>query len=180
MRLLLPAALILLGVAPPRQATADTFTLSVAARNSGGVISAYTPVYYGPVIPGAWVYVSLTDSGGVCLIDGTRYGQGFIAHGEPGRNLSGDTGATGIGPLGAFVQLSGCWSYDGTTATLTLTTGTGCPSGAADINGDGWIGVGDIFDFLSAYFAGSALADCDGDGSVSTQDIYEFLTAYLS
>jgi len=40
--------------------------------------------------------------------------------------------------------------------------------------------VQDIFDFLTAYFAGNASADFNGVGGVSVQDIFDFITAYFS
>jgi len=39
--------------------------------------------------------------------------------------------------------------------------------------------VQDIFDFLTAYFASSALADVNGSGAVTLQDIFDFLAFYF-
>lgn len=49
-----------------------------------------------------------------------------------------------------------------------------------DFNGSGGVTVQDIFDFLSAYFSGSAAADVNGSGGVTVQDIFDFLSAYFS
>ena len=52
----------------------------------------------------------------------------------------------------------------------------GCRS---DFTGDGAVTVQDVFDFLAAWFAGSARADFNGDNTVSVQDIFDFLAAYF-
>lgn len=49
----------------------------------------------------------------------------------------------------------------------------------ADINGDGSVGVQDIFDFLVAYFAADPRADYNGVGGVTLQDIFDFLVGYF-
>ncbi len=49
----------------------------------------------------------------------------------------------------------------------------------ADFNRSGEISVQDIFDFLSAYFAGAASADYNNSGSVSVQDIFDYLQGYF-
>jgi hypothetical protein len=67
-------------------------------------------------------------------------------------------------------------------------TGTTCLHGPlnpvtccrADINGAGGLGVQDIFDFLSAYFAADPRADFNVSGSVTVQDIFDFLAAYFA
>lgn len=50
-----------------------------------------------------------------------------------------------------------------------------CP---ADFNGDGTVSVQDIFDFLSAWFSGSA--DFNGDSATTIQDLFDYLTAYFA
>ncbi len=50
---------------------------------------------------------------------------------------------------------------------------------AADFNGQNGVTVQDIFDFLSAYFAGSTNADFNHSGGVTVQDIFDFLGAYF-
>jgi len=79
------------------------------------------------------------------------------------------------------------------TATATVVVGSGynssndieayvatlprfCP---ADVNDSGTVTVQDIFDFLTAYFASSALADVNGSGAVTLQDIFDFLAFYF-
>ncbi len=58
----------------------------------------------------------------------------------------------------------------------------GCPPVAciADFNGAGGVTVQDIFDYLSAYFAGDLRADVNSSGSLTVQDIFDFLTAYFA
>jgi hypothetical protein len=51
-----------------------------------------------------------------------------------------------------------------------------CPP---DFNLSGDVSVQDVFDFLTAYFAGAAAADFNGDGAISVQDIFDFLAAYF-
>ena len=51
-----------------------------------------------------------------------------------------------------------------------------CP---ADFNGNGSLSVQDIFDYLSAWFAGNPNADFNGNGSLSVQDIFDFLVAWF-
>jgi hypothetical protein len=40
--------------------------------------------------------------------------------------------------------------------------------------------VQDIFDFLTAYFAGDLRADFNHSGAISVQDIFDFLAAYFA
>jgi probable HAF family extracellular repeat protein len=49
---------------------------------------------------------------------------------------------------------------------------------SADFNTDGRLSVQDIFDFLSAWFAGSAASDFNGCG-LSVQDIFDYLDAWF-
>jgi hypothetical protein len=51
-----------------------------------------------------------------------------------------------------------------------------CP---ADFNCDGVVAVGDIFDFLNAWFAGSQRANTDG-GILGVSDIFAFLNAWFA
>ena len=51
---------------------------------------------------------------------------------------------------------------------------------AADFNGSGMVTVQDIFDFLSAYFAGLPSADFNHVGGITVQDIFDFLTAWFT
>lgn len=50
----------------------------------------------------------------------------------------------------------------------------------ADFNGVGGIGVQDVFDFLSTYFAGSIRADADRSGALGSEDLFVFLSSYFS
>ncbi len=52
-----------------------------------------------------------------------------------------------------------------------------CP---AEFDCNSVLGVGDIFAFLSEWFAGSNLADFDGDNRIAVQDIFAFLAAWFS
>ncbi len=59
----------------------------------------------------------------------------------------------------------------------TLAIGFDC---AADFNGVNGVTVQDIFDFLTAWLAGSASADFNHVNGVTVQDIFDFLTAWLA
>ena len=49
----------------------------------------------------------------------------------------------------------------------------------ADFNNAGGVTVQDIFDFLSAWFAGAPRADFNDAGGVTVQDIFDFLSAWF-
>ncbi|MCC6322902.1 MAG: S8 family serine peptidase [Phycisphaerales bacterium] len=51
-----------------------------------------------------------------------------------------------------------------------------CP---ADFNLSGGVSVQDIFDFLTAYFAGNLAADMNDSGTVTVQDIFDYLSFYF-
>ena len=52
-----------------------------------------------------------------------------------------------------------------------------CP---ADFDGNGTVGVPDIFAFLAAWFAQGEGADFNGDGVVGVPDIFAFLAAWFA
>jgi hypothetical protein len=58
-----------------------------------------------------------------------------------------------------------------------LFVGTACP---ADFNADGAVTVQDIFDFLSAWFAGDPRSNFNGQGGISVQDIFDYLAAWFA
>lgn len=49
-----------------------------------------------------------------------------------------------------------------------------------NFNGQDGVSVQDIFDFMAAWFAGSASADVNGVGGVTVQDIFDFLGAWFA
>ncbi len=50
----------------------------------------------------------------------------------------------------------------------------------ADFNRDGSIGVQDIFDYLSAWFARDPGVDVDRNGAISVQDLFDFLALWFA
>jgi hypothetical protein len=65
-----------------------------------------------------------------------------------------------------------CGSVTSDPATLTI-----CP---ADFNCSGALDSQDFFDFLNAFFAGSASADFDRSGTVDSADFFAFLGAFFA
>ena len=63
------------------------------------------------------------------------------------------------------------------TEAILWTRATPC---AADFNGTGGLTVQDIFDFLSAWFAGLPSADFNHVGGITVQDIFDFLGAWFT
>jgi hypothetical protein len=51
---------------------------------------------------------------------------------------------------------------------------------AADFNLSGSVTVNDIFDFLTAWFAGDIRADVNGANAISVQDIFDFLASWFA
>jgi hypothetical protein len=50
----------------------------------------------------------------------------------------------------------------------------------ADFNADGVSNSADLFDFLTAFFAGAPNADFNADGMVNSTDFFDFLTAFFA
>lgn len=67
-------------------------------------------------------------------------------------------------------------AQSGQTATVCI-EGLLCE---ADFNGVDGVSVQDIFQFLTAYFAGDPRTDFDGDGVRAPADIFAFLNAYFA
>ncbi len=83
----------------------------------------------------------------------------------------------------ANIQTSDAGSYD---VVATNTCGSQ-PSNAAavticaaDYNCDNTLSVGDIFDFLAAWFAGNPNTDFNRNGTVNVTDIFDFLAAWFA
>ena len=58
---------------------------------------------------------------------------------------------------------------------VMITTGNPCP---ADLDGDGMVTSMDFFNFLTAFFSGSA--DFNGDGVTSSQDFFDYIVAFFT
>ena len=72
------------------------------------------------------------------------------------------------------------WGRIDVLANLTGTIPGGAPACPADFNGVGGLNVQDIFDFLAAWFAGSAQADFNHADGIGVQDIFDFLGAWFA
>jgi hypothetical protein len=118
-------------------------------------------------------YVQATnDSGGVWAASLTGYDGGVLSVANTAVDAS--NYPTGIFNRPAF----------GSPGFVQGETGAITPPGAAchcraDFNQSGTVEVQDIFDFLNAWFAGSASADFNG-GGLAVQDIFDFLNAWFA
>ncbi|MBY0262431.1 MAG: hypothetical protein K2Q20_08815, partial [Phycisphaerales bacterium] len=87
------------------------------------------------------------------------------------------------GPLGSvpgsfFTRAGRVYFFASTPGTGSeLHSVSACP---ADFAGDGAATVEDIFQFLTAWFAGGPGTDVDGDGSRTVTDIFAFLSAWFA
>ena len=72
------------------------------------------------------------------------------------------------------VLTSPCGSTPSAQAQITI-----LPCVPADFNHSGDVTVQDIFDFLTAWFAGSPSADFNHNGQVEVQDIFDYLSAWF-
>jgi hypothetical protein len=72
------------------------------------------------------------------------------------------------------------WGYNSATARGEALMWTGPAPCFADFNTDGTVNSADFFDFLPAFFAGSASADFNRDGTVNSQDFFDFLAAFFA
>jgi hypothetical protein len=68
-------------------------------------------------------------------------------------------------------------NYDGVVDCHDAAIYGGNPCCPADWNGENGLGIQDLFDFLSDWFAGTG--DYNHDGMTSIQDIFDYLTAYF-
>jgi hypothetical protein len=91
----------------------------------------------------------------------------------------------------ASISQANCTATAPTGAAYITSSGSSCNSGGStvspccypDYNKSGAITVGDIFDFLNAWFAGSLAAHVGGDGDTGTlavADIFNFLNAWFA
>lgn len=50
----------------------------------------------------------------------------------------------------------------------------------ADFNDDGTVAIGDLFDYLNTWFAGTLSADTNASGTIDVNDIFDFLNAWFT
>lgn len=114
--------------------------------------------------------------------DGGRTWSSF-AHDLPGTSTGYDwtlPPSTGIADV-RFKVIAVDRNFQDTSSIVQvgILPGDGAPPCRADVNGSGSVSVQDVFDFLSAYFSGTAAGDFNQSGAVSVQDIFDYLTAYF-
>lgn len=119
------------------------------------------------------------NNSGICV--GVSSGSAFVHHGDQIRDLN-----TLIAPAGA-VRLTAAWAINDSGRIAASGLGslgeerafllTPCD---ADFDRDGSLAVPDIFNFLFAWFAGSAAADFDGNNQTDVPDIFAFLTLWFA
>ncbi len=93
------------------------------------------------------------------------------------------TGVYGMANYNGNLVASGNYTDSSNQTFPYLATYSPCPvvvPCAADFNGVNGVTVQDIFDFLTAWLAGSASADFNHVNGVTVQDIFDFLTAWLA
>ncbi len=141
--------------------------------------------------------VALYNSTGVLIATDDDSGPSLssqLTFGSAGRPASGDglpyDGRDGSLPAGQYYLAVGAydmvvgplyWSVSSTSSlsgTINLHLGTGQVPCPADWNGSGVLNSQDFFDFLNAFFAGSA--DYNGDSLTNSQDFFDFLNAFFA
>jgi hypothetical protein len=117
------------------------------------------------------------------LIDGFGATYQWRHDGVPLMNGNGVSGATSLS-----LNIAGMRAADAGIYDLLVTASCGStPSAAAivtvscdaDFDGDGVVGVGDIFAYIPAFLLGQIEADFGRDFHVSVQDLFDFLHAYF-
>lgn len=93
----------------------------------------------------------------------------------------GDADASIVSSNGLTFVASSRFTVDGTydSYRIGITRLGDAPCGA-DFDGNGVVGVPDIFSFLSAWFAGDASADVDGTPGIGVPDIFAFLSLWFA
>jgi hypothetical protein len=113
--------------------------------------------------------------GGSCSPSPCTVVAGVCCRGATCNSTITQSGCAGDSPAGAiFVSSASACNTGGSTTT---------PCCYADYNKSGTITVGDIFDYLNSWFAGSLYAKVGGDGTSGTlavSDIFDFLNAWFA
>jgi len=81
--------------------------------------------------------------------------------------------------VGEAITATATQSATGNTSEMSACTSVVAVLCDGDFNGSGAVSVQDLFDFLSAWFAGDPRADVNGSGTVTVQDIFDFLGAWF-
>jgi hypothetical protein len=113
--------------------------------------------------------------GGSCSPNACPQPSGVCCRGATCNASVAAASCVGAGTAGAFYATSGgVCNTGGSTST---------PCCYADYNKTGGVTVGDIFDYLNSWFAGSLFAKVGGDGTsgvLAVSDIFDFLNAWFA
>ena len=166
------------------RASTDDFTMRIDG-SPYQINGAYLVIHNLRIEPG--------DGGdGLVMIDGTRYGQGFVVFGETNFKLSGDTGIAGLALLDPFTSLGGCYVVEIAAGSIGAASvrirmvddAAGCDSplmfAPGDFTRDGEVSVADLFAFVDAWCRDSTIADLDRSGLCDIGDVFYFLDVYLT
>jgi hypothetical protein len=123
--------------------------------------------------------LTLTDSDSIA--SGSMFSQSVIQQQAPGATTSNAQLMRAFGGLvvSAVITYDNAGSSEAYDALLYVgpAAGTDC---LADFNGQNGVSVQDIFDFLTAWFAGAPSADINGTNGVTVQDIFDFLSLWFA
>ncbi len=159
------------------------------AVNVGGMVNAYQLellIDVGQTVTGAnsatpyeISSIELADSDSVA--SGSLFSQQVIQTRLPGMTTGDARRPQAFGGVAVNATLT----YDRGSGIIEtydalLMVAAGPPRCEADFNGVNGATVQDIFDFLTAWLAGSYSADFNGVNGVTVQDIFDFLTAWLA
>ncbi len=118
-----------------------------------------------------------TDDFLIELKDITRNDRVFVLEGSDPARAVNESGTLQPGQYWMKYRVEGTFDDVELSRDFWFNLSLGC---RADFNGVDGVGVQDVFDFVSAWFAGDQRADFDGSGALSAEDIFAFLGAWFA